>query len=121
MSSSPNRTLALAALAGVLLLGGCYDHDLYLANSDKIGRTAGDALATNRVTQETDPWPAASANRNIGFNGQKMQAAVERYRNNQVFQPQSMETSGTYQQQQGQAAQNTTPVGQTLTPAAAVK
>ncbi len=122
MSSSPSKALTLAAAAGVLLLGGCYDHDLYLANSDKIGSTAGDAIAINRVTQEVDPWPATSANRNIGFNGQKMQAAVERYRNDQVFQPHGMGTSGTYQQPQGQAAQNTTPVGQTVTqPAAPVK
>ncbi|HZP76842.1 MAG TPA: hypothetical protein VFB45_11910 [Pseudolabrys sp.] len=114
-----NNLLALTLLAG--MLAGCYDRDLYLANSDKIGATAGDAIASNRVTEEIDPWPAASGNRNIGFNGQRMQAAVERYRNGQVYPPRGIGTSGSYQAPQGNSAQNTTPVGQTVTAAAPTK
>ena len=114
-----SKIVVLTALAGGL--AGCYERDLYLANSDKIGPTAGDAIAVNRVTEEVDPWPAASGNRNIGFNGQKMQAAVERYRNGQVYPPHGMDTSGSYQAPQGNSAQNTTPVGQSVTAAAPVK
>ena len=34
-----------------------------------------------------DPWPRNSGNTNIAFNGQKMQMAIERYRNNKVTPP----------------------------------
>ena len=40
-----------------------------------------------------DPWPAASANRNISYNGDKMQTAVERYRTNKVTPLNSATTS----------------------------
>ncbi len=40
-----------------------------------------------------DPWPRGSGNRNIAYNGQKMQAAVERYRTDRVIPPTSATTS----------------------------
>jgi hypothetical protein len=46
-----------------------------------------------------DPWPRASANRNIAFNGEKMQSAVERYRTNKVTAPVNATTSSTSYQQ----------------------
>ena len=122
-SNSVLRTLA--ALAGVaMLLGACSDD--YLSRRDTIHMSGGDAVAANKVAQMVDPWPAYSADKNIAFNGQKMQSAVERYRNNRVTPPRGIGTSGSYapsqQDPSGTAANNTTPVGPTVTqPAAAVK
>jgi hypothetical protein len=83
-------------------LGGCYAiNPEYTDRRDSIALSAGDAVATNKLTQMVDPWPRASANRNIAFNGEKMQSAVERYRTNKVTNPVSAMTSSTdYKQQQ---------------------
>jgi hypothetical protein len=62
-----------------------------------------------------DPWPRDSANREIPFNGDKMQTAVERYRNNKVTPPQSIDTSSIYQAPAVQ--NNVAPVGQSITQA----
>ena len=35
----------------------------------------------------TDPWPPASANKNIAYSGDRMQCAVERYRIHRVLPP----------------------------------
>jgi hypothetical protein len=72
-------------------LAGC--SDIYFDRRDAIELSAGDAAKTNLVTHMVDPWPAASANRNIAFNGQKMQSAIERYRTNKVTPPASGSTS----------------------------
>ena len=89
------RTLALAAVFGTL--AGCSD---YLDRRDTIALSGGNAVATNEITQMVDPWPRDSANRNIAFNGDKMQSAVERYRTNKVIPPSNANTSNTYQQSQ---------------------
>ncbi len=70
-----------------LPLAGC--SDLYLDRRESIQVSAGDAFYGNQVVMMVDPWPAASANRNIAFNGQRMQAAVDRYRHNKIVQPAS--------------------------------
>ena len=107
------RTLALATLlAG---LAGCSE---YLDRRETISLGGGNSVATNKVGQMVDPWPRASADRNIAFNGEKMETAVERYRTNRVIPPQGIGTSNNYQQQQG-SNNNTTPVGPTVTQAAA--
>ena len=77
------RTLALAALLAAL--AGCSE---YLDRRDTISLSGGNAVATDKVTQMVDPWPRASADRNIAFNGEKMETAVERYRTNRVIPPQ---------------------------------
>jgi len=81
------RVLRAAAAAAtlVIMLAGC--SDLYYARRDSITLGAGDAVAANAAEQTYDPWPRASGNVNIAFNGQKMQSAVERYRNNKVIPP----------------------------------
>jgi hypothetical protein len=117
------RAIALMLALGVVL-AGCSNG--YLDRRDSISQSAGDAIASNHVTQMVDPWPAHSANRTIAFNGQKMQSAVERYRNNQVISPKGIGTSGSYQpapqNNAGGGAANPTPVGPTVTqPAAPVK
>jgi hypothetical protein len=112
------RTLAFAGLLAAL--GGCSE---YLDRRDTIALSAGNALASDTVTHMVDPWPRSSANRNIAFNGAKMESAVERYRTNRVIAPRGIGTSGTYQDTQsapppGAAA----PAGPTVTqPAAPVK
>jgi hypothetical protein len=87
-------------------LAGC--SDIYYDRRESIALSAGDAVATDKVTQMVDPWPAESSNRNIAFNGEKMQTAVERYRTNKVIPPASAMTSSSGYQQAQPAAQPTT-------------
>jgi hypothetical protein len=108
------RTLGLVAV--LALLGGCSQ---YFARQEGITANAGDALAADRVSMMVDPWPRASANKNIAFNGERMQRAVARYRTNKVIPPTIDGTSGAYQAQQTpQAAAPPAPpapVGPTVT------
>ena len=107
--AGPMRMLVLAA---VLALTGCSE---YLDRRETITRGAGDALATDKVTHMVDPWPRESADRNIAFNGPKMQSAVERYRTNQVIQPKGTGTSTSYGDGAvPQAPANTKPLGPTV-------
>lgn len=102
------RAIASVIVCG-LLLSGC--SDIYFDRRDSIVPSAGDAVAANKVTQMVDPWPAASANKNIAFNGEKMQTAVERYRQGRIIPPVNATTSSVaYSQaaQQAGNAQNTT-------------
>ena len=64
-------------------LGGFFS-DLYYDRRESISLSAGDGVYSNQVTHMVDPWPAQSANKNIAFDGQKMQSAVERYRTNKT-------------------------------------
>ena len=81
------RAAAAALAIGTLAMtvGGC--SQIYLDRRDSIALGAGDAIAGNQAVQVIDPWPPRSANTNIAFNGQRMQAAAERYRTNTVVQP----------------------------------
>ena len=96
MAQSNNIAVVLALAT---LLGGCSVHsdwidpNGYLDRRDTISLHAGDAVATNKVTQVVDPWPAHSADNNIAFNGDRMQKSVERYRHNKVTSPVSMTAS----------------------------
>ena len=86
---------------------------------------ADDHIAANRVAQMVDPWPRYVGNKNIAFNGERMQAAVERYRHNRVIPPvNATTTSMTQQQATQQAASANTATTQTTTqgaPAAPVR
>ena len=75
----------MAAAALLALLAGC--SDLYFDRREAIDLGAGDALAANAVEQMVDPWPAHSGDTAIPGDGNKTQAAVERYRKNKVTQP----------------------------------
>jgi hypothetical protein len=97
---APVRALApvlvlapLLALAS--LLGAC--SDIYTDRRDTIGLSAGNALASDKAIQTIDPWPPASADRNIAYNGQKMQKAVERYRTGHVIPPKPLTTNSSFQ------------------------
>jgi hypothetical protein len=103
-------------------LGGC--SETYFARRDSISVVTGDAVAVNRVTHVIDPWPAASGRRNIAFNGERVQAAAERYRNNRVITPVNITTSSSdYQKIQQSAAsqQAATAQSTSVAPAAPVK
>ncbi|HVV61398.1 MAG TPA: hypothetical protein VHD14_06525 [Pseudolabrys sp.] len=114
-------SLIVLSLGG--LLAACADNVGYLDRRDTIALSGGNAVATDTVAQMVDPWPRASANRSIAYNGQKMQSAVERYRNNKVTPPVGIGTSSSYSQQSsGQGSNNSanaTPVGPTVTQTAA--
>jgi hypothetical protein len=78
------RAVAAAVALGALL-AGC--SDIYYDRRETVSLGAGDAIASNGVEQMVDPWPAHSNNRNLAFNGERMQRAVECYRKNRVTQP----------------------------------
>jgi hypothetical protein len=82
MSRSNSRGLAALALAATTLLGACTD--MYLDRRDTVSFGAGDAVAVNKVTHMVDPWPVRAGDRNIPHDGERMQAAAERYRTNKV-------------------------------------
>jgi hypothetical protein len=89
MSRNKSRGLAVLALAATAL-GGCTD--MYLDRRDTVSFAAGDAVAANKVTHMVDPWPVRAGDRNIAFDGERMQAAAERYRTNRVT---PLSTAGT--------------------------
>jgi hypothetical protein len=93
--SCPSNTkavaLALTVLAASCALSGC--SDIYFDRRETVVPYAGDAKAINQVTMMVDPWPPYSANRNIAFNGERMQGAVERYRTRNVIRPMNPITS----------------------------
>ena len=84
--SSRSGTKGIAAVVVIAsAVAGC--SEMYFDRRQTIALGAGDALATNKVTQMVDPWPAASANNNIAFNGQLMQSAQDRYNRGKVITP----------------------------------
>ena len=94
-SRKTDRRLRWTAPALVLagMVAGCAEPDFYLDRRDSLSLNAGDAVASNIIVQTIDPWPRAAGNRNIAFNGDRMQAAGERYRTGKVITPQGMNTS----------------------------
>ena len=103
-SRSKTKVAALAAMLGAVALGGC--SDMYLDRRETVALHAGDAMAVNRVTMMIDPWSRASGNRDIAFNGEKMQTAVERYRAGRVIPPVNATTSSFAHAQAQQAMQS---------------
>jgi hypothetical protein len=96
LSRSAIKSFAATALLGATLCG-CSEY--YFDRRDTVTLHSGDAVATNRVTQMIDPWPAASGQRNIAYNGERTQGAAERYRTHRVIQPISPITSSAGQPQ----------------------
>jgi hypothetical protein len=92
-STSNAGRVAPGLLAALALAGGlaaCAEADLYFDRRDTISFHAGDAVAANIITQTVDPWPRVAANRDIRFNGERMQAAAERYRTGKVYEPRGL-------------------------------
>jgi hypothetical protein len=86
------RTLVLVSILATL--GGCGE---YFDRREGISLGAGDAIAADKVTMMVDPWPPVSADKNIAFNGERMENAVQRYRTNTTFPPSGTGTSAAYQ------------------------
>lgn len=94
MSSASKRLGRVGpVLFVVAAVGGCAEPDLYLDRRDTISFHAGDAIATNIAVQTIDPWPRVAGNRDIPANGDRMQAAGERYRTGKVTPPKGLGTS----------------------------
>jgi hypothetical protein len=88
------RSIALLVGFGALL-GGC--SDIYYDRRETVALGADDHIASNTVAQMVDPWPRYVGNKNIAFNGERMQAGVERYRHHEVIRPVSPVTSSAIQ------------------------
>jgi hypothetical protein len=89
--------LRCAALGLTLAsLAGCSE---YLRRSELISPYGGDAVNGNKVVQMVDPWPRASARREIAYDGIVMRRAVERYHSGTVIPPKGTGTSTTYELQ----------------------
>jgi len=96
MSSSQSnggfRWIAPALLvAGTL--AGCAEPDFYFDRRDTVSLHAGDAVATNIAVQTIDPWPREAGRRDIAYNGDRMQAAGERYRTGKTIPLRGLSTS----------------------------
>jgi hypothetical protein len=74
--TDPNWLVRLAIAAATLLASGCQN---YAERRDTIAFHAGEAGAYNRAVHTIDPWPAASANNDIEFDGRRMARAIELY------------------------------------------
>jgi hypothetical protein len=120
------RTVGVALLLNLVLisslgmmLSGC--SSIYFDRRETIALSADNAGATDRAEQMIDPWPRNVDKRDIAFNGEKMQNAVERYRTGRTLPPVNVTTSSTaYQAAQQAAAASVAPAG-SATPAAPVK
>jgi hypothetical protein len=84
------RGVAAAVLLGALL-AGC--SDIYFDRRDAIALGGGDSIASNQVEQMVDPWPRHSNNKNLAFNGERMQRAVQCYRVDKVTPPVDLDPS----------------------------
>jgi hypothetical protein len=97
MSSSASNGRVIRWFAPALFvlgtLAGCADADLYFDRRDSISLHAGDSVASNIVVQTVDPWPRVAGNRNIHANGDRMQAAGERYRTGKTTPLKALNTS----------------------------
>ena len=103
-------------------LAGC--SDIYFDRRETVALGADDHINVDRVAQMVDPWPRDVGNRQIAFDGQKMQGGVERYRTGRTLPPVNVTTSSTAYQQAEQAASATLNAVNPTTlsaPAAAVK
>jgi hypothetical protein len=96
----------LAASALVAGLTGC--SDIYYDRRETIALGADDHRAADEVLQMIDPWPRYVGNKNLAFNGERMQVTVECYRHNpRVYLPTNPNTTA-LAQDRAQAAAGTT-------------
>ena len=91
MTAARKSTALLVVLGS--LLGGC--SDIYFDRRDSVVLGGGDSVLANQVEQMVDPWPRYSNNKNLTFNGERMQRAVECYRIDKVTPPVDLDPSAT--------------------------
>ena len=84
-ANAGGKLLAVMIVSCGAVLGGC--SDMYYDRRETISLGANDHIAANRVEQMIDPWPRYVGNKNLAFNGERMQAGVERYRRHEVIRP----------------------------------
>ena len=84
------RAVAAAVMLGALV-AGC--SDIYFDRRETVSLGAGDSVAANEVEQMVEPWPRYSNNKNLTFNGERMQRAVECYRIDKVTPPVDLDPS----------------------------
>jgi hypothetical protein len=84
------KPLAAAAALSVVL-AAC--SDIYYDRRDSIHLSASNANATNIAVQTIDPWPRHAAHREILTNGEKIQPAIQRYKEGKVTPPRGLGTS----------------------------
>jgi hypothetical protein len=58
---------------------------------DSITLQAGDALAANKAMQMRDPWPPYVHDRHILFHGEMIAGAIERYKADEIKEPELVE------------------------------
>ncbi len=107
MSRDTDRFAARVVTVTVLLgatLAGC--SDLYFDRREGVMFGPGDAVAANVAMQTIDPWPAVAADRKLQANGERIQRAIERYRQNKTTQLKTLEGSGLQSNQQGSGSGN---------------
>ncbi len=84
------RPLALACVLSTAL-AAC--SDIYYDRRDAIHLSASNANASNIAVQMIDPWPRHAAQREIVTNGEKIQPAIQRYKEGKVTPPRGLSTS----------------------------
>lgn len=92
MKKGARLGLAAAAIIAPAMLSGCYEDD-YLTRRDTVSLGAGDATATNAVTQTIDPWPLHAKNTKINQEGERARVAIERYQQNKSIPPKAVNTT----------------------------
>jgi hypothetical protein len=116
---TPARSRAPVALALVIagMLSAC--SDIYYDRRETVALGADDHIASNMVAQMIDPWPRYVGNKNLAFDGNRMQLAADRYRRDCVIPPAPFVTTpllGAQQQQVQSQAANCLPASTTQTP-----
>ena len=89
----PNNCLKPVAVAALLSLSLAACSDIYYDRRDSIHLSAGDSNASNIAVHTIDPWPRHAANRTILTNGEKIQPAIQRYKEGKVTAPRGLGTS----------------------------
>lgn len=84
------KPLATAVLLS-FALAACAD--VYYDRRDTVYLSSGNSNASNIAVQTIDPWPRHAANRDILTNGEKIQPAIQRYKEGKVTPPHGLGTS----------------------------
>jgi hypothetical protein len=90
MRSNSLKPIVAAAVMSITL-AAC--SDIYYDRRDAIHISHGNANANNIAVQTIDPWPRYAANRNILTNGDRIQPAIQRYKEGKVTPPRGLGTS----------------------------
>ena len=80
-----SRGAAVLALTAAAIVGcgaaGSSCVDDYLVRRDSLAMGEGDSVRADMARQMIDPWPAASNITGVDSNGERLQHAMEQYRN----------------------------------------